>query len=70
MPHTSPYYDRLADIQTHLLSGGVVLTCTVLTAGRYTKAQLDWFSADATGLYVRLAAGRICLNNATITLTR
>jgi hypothetical protein len=70
MPPTNPYFDRLADIQTHVLSGGVVLTFTVSTAGRYTKAHLGWFSADATGLYVRLAAGRVCLNTATITLTR
>lgn len=70
MSTTNPYFDRLADIQAHLLSGGTVCTFTVLTAGRYTREHLGKFSADATGLYVAMAAGKVCLNTATITLTR
>jgi hypothetical protein len=53
---------KLTEIQNHLRQGGVVQTLTYTRATQYTKKHVDWFSADATGLYVRQGKGKVCLN--------
>jgi len=56
------YAARLAEIQAHLNSGGVVQTVTAWKATQYTKKHVDWFTANASGLYVRQGQGTVCLN--------
>lgn len=49
-------------IQAHLDKGGQVVIATYARATRYTAKHREWFSADATGLYVRAGQRRDCIN--------
>jgi hypothetical protein len=59
---TPTWQERLATIQDHLDTGGVVQVVTYAKAWQYTAKHRDWFSADDSGLYVRQGKGRVCLN--------
>jgi len=56
------YAERLSAIQRHLATGGKVMVVTYTRGTIYSPKHLDWFSADATGLYVRQGKGKVCLN--------
>ena len=68
MPQTNPFFDRLADIQAHLLCGGTVHAITPNGTLTYARCDVTRFSATSHGLYVTYEGQQGCLNTATITL--
>lgn len=68
-PEPTPL-EKLARIQAHLRSGGVVQTVTYTRATQYTLKHLEWFTATERSLYVRSGTGKVCLNFTTIRFWR
>jgi hypothetical protein len=56
------WQEKLTEIQRHLETGGVIQTITYARATQYTHKHRAWFTADASGLYVRHGKGKVCLN--------
>ena len=61
---------KLAEIQRHLDTGGVIQIVTYAKATQYTRKHRELFTADAAGLYVRRGRSKDCLNFTTIRFGR
>lgn len=61
-PLESTATEKLAKIQHHLDTGGIVQTVTYTRATQYSKKHRDWFSVQGKDLYVRHGKGKVCLN--------